>query len=732
MRTSGVVVVALVLSACGGKKDNDKNKDNAARFDGPMPVTFGACAGPEVAWVSGPKPLPFTPAEASGDWSALAEDDPPPPPPDDDAAGGTGTALALDEGKMGKRDSDRVPGQYKMQKNQVDPQLAREQAIEQARAAGILGSSAITQGGAFASLTGTGDISALDDSDIYGGLLGNELGDLNGGFGYGRSGFGPGGGGTGWGGTIGTGRYGVIGHGAGTGTGYGVGGGRGGMRGRPGAVPTTSIGQPAANGDLDKAIIRRYIKRNIQKITYCYEKQLLVTPQLAGTVRVQFFIAHSGHVTSAEATGMNREVASCLASVIKAIEFPQPKGGGGVQVNYPFTFRPADVDATQTGSGAAPDAGSGSAVTPDVGSAAAPDLGSAAAPATGSAGSAASEPDRDLFRSVKHGHVDAKGYEPGEANPLRSAQGDLVECLRKNPEHHGVAVVELKYANGTVADAIVHGLSDANTMACIVAAAKKLPSAPRKVPAERCSFAFGEMPPAALPTVDITDNAITFGGKSVATTAAVLGDDTPGRKIEPLFDAVHSRVIADTTGTPPVVKLHGPLVVRAVDATPLKVFYEVIGSVVSGGDDLVLATRRNRSDWQLLPTMSLPVVPVPYGTGGVWNRIKGTSRSLSGIDSDEAPHLSVYVQKDHIWVGVSRVNEFTDIPRTGDAIAKLEAALKVQKSSVLFSDRDDLEVAGDDDTTYGDLVDAIDAAAKTGFPRWQITQPSALAARPQQ
>ena len=140
--------------------------------------------------------------------------------------------MALDEGKMGKKDSDRAEGQYKMQKNQEDPQLARQQAIEQARNAGILGSTALVQGGAFASLTGTGDISSgFDDSNIYGGLLGNEAGEMNGGFGFGRSGFGPGGGGTGWG-TIGTGRYGTIGHGSGTGSGYGVGGGRGGMRGR--------------------------------------------------------------------------------------------------------------------------------------------------------------------------------------------------------------------------------------------------------------------------------------------------------------------------------------------------------------------------------------------------------------------------------------------------------------------------------------------------------------------
>ena len=275
------------------------------------------------------------------------QDDPPPPEeedkPDDgqDESGGTGTAMALDEGKMGKKDSDRAEGQYKMQKNQEDPQLARQQAIEQARNAGILGSTALVQGGAFASLTGTGDISSgFDDTNIYGGLLGNEAGEMNGGFGFGRSGFGPGGGGTGWG-TIGTGRYGTIGHGSGTGSGYGVGGGRGGMRGRTAAVPTVSIGQPNAQGDLDKAIIRRYIKRNIQKITYCYEKQLLAKPGLAGTVSTQFFITPNGNVASATGSGVDPEVANCVADVIKGIEFPKPKGGGGVQVNYPFTFRPA-------------------------------------------------------------------------------------------------------------------------------------------------------------------------------------------------------------------------------------------------------------------------------------------------------------------------------------------------------------------------------------------------------
>jgi hypothetical protein len=280
------------------------------------------------------------------DTSSTSQDDPPPPEPEEseddgeEESGGTGTAMALEEGKMGKKESDRAEGQYMMQKTQEQEQLARKQAIEAARTAGILGSTALQQGGAFASLTGTGDISSgFDDVNIYGGLLGNEAGEMAGGFGFGRSGFGPGGGGTGWG-TIGTGRYGTIGHGSGTGSGYGVGGGRGGIRGRSSAVPQVKIGQPSAQGDLDKAIIRRYIKRNIQKITYCYEKELLAKPGLAGTVTTTFLIMPNGTVASSDGSGVDGSVSGCVAGVIKGIEFPKPKGGGSVKVNYPFIFRP--------------------------------------------------------------------------------------------------------------------------------------------------------------------------------------------------------------------------------------------------------------------------------------------------------------------------------------------------------------------------------------------------------
>ncbi|MDB4959100.1 MAG: putative signal peptide protein [Myxococcales bacterium] len=184
------------------------------------------------------------------------------------------------------------------------------------------------------------DVSGFDDANVYGGLLGNEIGEANGSFGFARAGYGVGGGGTGFGG-IGMGSYGTIGHGSIGGTAYGAGAGRGGMRGHTVAVPSISVGQPMASGDLDQSMIRRYIKRHINKISYCYEKQLLARPTLAGSVSVSFMIAPGGFVEESTATGFDTDVASCIAAVIKQIEFPKAENGGRVLVHYPLTFRPA-------------------------------------------------------------------------------------------------------------------------------------------------------------------------------------------------------------------------------------------------------------------------------------------------------------------------------------------------------------------------------------------------------
>ncbi len=265
------------------------------------------------------------------------EEEPDQPEADDDS-GGTGTAAALESGKMGKKDSTRDKGRYKMKQVDENPALAKMKAIEQARTAGIVGALAASPQ-MFQSLTGLSDYSSgFDDESIQGGLQGDEYGEMAGGYGMGVDGFGPGGGGTGWG-TIGTGSYGTIGQGSGTGSGFGSGSGSGSGRGRKSVVPEPKIGRPSIAGDLDKAIIRRYIRRKLPSIKYCYEKQLLVDKGLSGTVNTNFQISPQGSVLSSTASGVSGSVSSCVAGVIKTIKFPKPKGGGIVQVRYPFIFR---------------------------------------------------------------------------------------------------------------------------------------------------------------------------------------------------------------------------------------------------------------------------------------------------------------------------------------------------------------------------------------------------------
>jgi hypothetical protein len=104
-----------------------------------------------------------------------------------------------------------------------------------------------------------------------------------------------------------------------------------------------SLGQPCATpGDaLDTALLRRYIKRNLQKLVRCYENALLDKPTLAGTSTTWFEIDDQGDVTLSFATGLDPNVDRCIARTVQEIYFPRPKDDKTVDVTYPFTFRSA-------------------------------------------------------------------------------------------------------------------------------------------------------------------------------------------------------------------------------------------------------------------------------------------------------------------------------------------------------------------------------------------------------
>lgn len=103
-------------------------------------------------------------------------------------------------------------------------------------------------------------------------------------------------------------------------------------------IPRVSAGNPSAQGELDKAEIRRVVRANLAAITDCYTKQLAINPTLEGHVQVQFFIKPTGKVAKVAASGVDDTLASCVAGVVEGLAFPKPRGG--VQVSYPFDFRP--------------------------------------------------------------------------------------------------------------------------------------------------------------------------------------------------------------------------------------------------------------------------------------------------------------------------------------------------------------------------------------------------------
>lgn len=94
-------------------------------------------------------------------------------------------------------------------------------------------------------------------------------------------------------------------------------------------------------GSLDRAEIQRVMARAMSQFRYCYEKQLGTDPNLEGKLTSFFTIGGSGDVVSATAlqsTLDSPNVDSCVLRILQRLKFPQPRGGGTVQVTYPFVF----------------------------------------------------------------------------------------------------------------------------------------------------------------------------------------------------------------------------------------------------------------------------------------------------------------------------------------------------------------------------------------------------------
>ncbi len=106
--------------------------------------------------------------------------------------------------------------------------------------------------------------------------------------------------------------------------------------------PRIVVGHAKIVGSLDKETIRRTIRSQLNQVRNIYEQALKATPGLKGRVVVRMTIGEDGKVLKVQidsSTLNSAEVAAGLLKVIKTWTFPKTRGGGVVEVNYPFVFK---------------------------------------------------------------------------------------------------------------------------------------------------------------------------------------------------------------------------------------------------------------------------------------------------------------------------------------------------------------------------------------------------------
>lgn len=96
-------------------------------------------------------------------------------------------------------------------------------------------------------------------------------------------------------------------------------------------------------GSMDPDVIRRILMDNLPKFRFCYQSELERSgdAKTQGVIKLNFVIGASGNVGQAgvdDSSALPGSVKRCVVSVLRGIQFPQPMGGGTVEVKQPMNF----------------------------------------------------------------------------------------------------------------------------------------------------------------------------------------------------------------------------------------------------------------------------------------------------------------------------------------------------------------------------------------------------------
>jgi len=129
----------------------------------------------------------------------------------------------------------------------------------------------------------------------------------------------------------------------------GKGGGRSGFglgsSGKKGEAEVSYVQEEVEVRDgLTREEIERVVMAHQNEIRACYEKALINSGNmnLSGRLKVGWFVNRSGRAQNLQqqsSFGNEAGLFDCVARRIESWQFPQPRGGSGAQVSWPFVFR---------------------------------------------------------------------------------------------------------------------------------------------------------------------------------------------------------------------------------------------------------------------------------------------------------------------------------------------------------------------------------------------------------
>lgn len=100
-------------------------------------------------------------------------------------------------------------------------------------------------------------------------------------------------------------------------------------------------------GSMDPDVIRQRLMEFLPQFRSCYQRELERRgTESTGTIKLNFVIGSSGHVSKAGIDGstpLPSDVSGCVINVLRGITFPEPMGGGTVEVKQPMNFYPKKI-----------------------------------------------------------------------------------------------------------------------------------------------------------------------------------------------------------------------------------------------------------------------------------------------------------------------------------------------------------------------------------------------------